>query len=187
MLGETITPTEAELVRAARSGDVRAYEQLVRTHQPAARRLAGVIGGADDADDITQLAFVKAFRALHRFELGKPFRPWLLQIVANEARTARRLAVRHHAIARRAEEHARAATERGPDALVSAKELREQLRRALESLSEEHRDVVACRFLLELSEQETSEALRIRAGTAKSRLSRALELLRKSLEPELAA
>jgi RNA polymerase sigma factor (sigma-70 family) len=174
---------ERALVLAARAGDLAAYEQIVRSHQATALRVAASIGGSADADDIAQIAFVKAYRALHRFDVARPFRPWLLQIVANEARSARRLERRHRAIAERVEAHARPSHAETP----GGSDLRTKLLQALAALSDRHRDVVTCRFLLELSEQETCEALGIRAGTAKSRLSRALDALRASLEAELAA
>jgi RNA polymerase sigma factor (sigma-70 family) len=193
MLAETMVPEaedgerrrERALVLSARAGDLSAYEQIVRSHQATARRVAAAIGGSSDADDIAQVAFVKAYRALHRFDAGRPFQPWLLQIVANEARSSRRLERRHRAIAERVEAQRQPAAPRRPEAHVTGGELRAKLLQALESLSDKYREVVACRFLLELSEQETCNVLGIRAGTAKSRLSRALDALRASLEQEL--
>ena len=89
------SPVEAELVERARGGDVAAFEALVRAHQEIAIRTAWIIsGGADDAEDAAQEGFVKAFGALARFKPGAPFRPWLLTIVANEARNRRRSAGR---------------------------------------------------------------------------------------------
>ena len=82
---------EQELVERARSGDVGAYEQLVRRYQDLAVRVAHVVGGsAAEAQDAAQEAFVKAFAALGRFRAGAPFRPWLLRIVSNEAITRAR-------------------------------------------------------------------------------------------------
>ena len=72
-----------------------AYEELVRRYRDVAVRTATVVGGAaDDAEDAAQEAFVKAYAALGRFRAGSPFKPWLLQIVANEARNRRRSAGR---------------------------------------------------------------------------------------------
>src|SRR6266536_5609636 len=96
---------EEELVERARNGDVTAYEQLVRTYQDLAARTAYVItGGAADAQDAVQEAFVKAYYALGRFRGGSPFRPWLLRIVANEAINRRRAARRQVNLALRAAE-----------------------------------------------------------------------------------
>jgi len=80
---------ESDLIGRARRGDTHAYEELVHAHQGIAFRTAYVIAGnAADAEDAAQDGFVKAWRALGRFREGAPFRPWLLQIVANEAATA---------------------------------------------------------------------------------------------------
>jgi RNA polymerase sigma-70 factor, ECF subfamily len=63
----------------------------MREHEEAAFRTAYlIVGSAADAEDVTQEAFVKAYRALGRFRTGAPFRPWLLRIVGNEARNHRR-------------------------------------------------------------------------------------------------
>ena len=86
---------ERELVTGAQRGDVRAYEELLRLYSQIAYRTAYlVLGSAEDAEDACQEAFLKAHGALGRFRSGTPFRPWLLQIVANEARNRRRSAGR---------------------------------------------------------------------------------------------
>src|SRR5215208_958647 len=80
-------PQEAELVVRAKRGEPNAYEEIVRMHQTIAFRTAWVITRSDaDAEEAAQDAFVKAHAALGRFREGAPFRPWLLAIVANEAR-----------------------------------------------------------------------------------------------------
>ncbi len=94
---------ESDLIGRAKRGDTLAYEELVYAHQGIAFRTAYVIAGnAADAEDAAQDGFVKAWRALGRFREGAPFRPWLLQIVANEARNRRRSAGRRAHLALRA-------------------------------------------------------------------------------------
>ena len=84
-------PTEDELVERARDGDATAFAELVRDHQEIAFRTAYLITrNAADAEDAAQVGLTKAWRALPRFRRGAPFRPWLLAIVANEARNRRR-------------------------------------------------------------------------------------------------
>jgi RNA polymerase sigma factor (sigma-70 family) len=174
---------ESELVARARRGDLDAFEQLVREHQGMAFRTAYVItGSAADAEEAAQDAFVKAHRALGRFREGEPLRPWLLAIVANEARNRRRSA------ARRARFELNLAEERpsrdaapSPEAALLAREQRARLLAAIDTLGEEQRQVVACRHLLGLSERETAAALGWRPGTVKSRLSRALARLEEQL------
>src|SRR5439155_25301581 len=86
---------DLELTRRAKEGDMDAYAQLVRAYQPLAVRLAHLLcGGAADAEDAAQEGFIKAYRALDRHRDGAPLRPWLLTIVANEARNRRRAAGR---------------------------------------------------------------------------------------------
>ncbi|MDQ6710367.1 MAG: RNA polymerase sigma factor, partial [Candidatus Dormibacteraeota bacterium] len=77
---------ESQLIDRARAGDVNAYEQLVERYSSVSFRTAYLIAQSEaDAQDACQEAFVKAFRALARFRPGASFRPWILQIVANEA------------------------------------------------------------------------------------------------------
>jgi len=174
-------PGEETLVERARRGDSVAFETLVLAYQSLAFRTAFVIAGdASDAEEAAQDAFVKAHRALGRFHTGEPFRPWLLTIVANEARNRRR------ARGRRAALTPRAAVEPGangedPEAAALASERRERLLSAVERLSDDDRDVLACRYLLELSEEETAAALGIPRGTVKSRTHRALARLQEEL------
>ena len=174
-------PGEEALVEQARRGDPVAFESLVLAYQSLAFRTAFVIAGdAADAEEAAQDAFVKAHKALGRFRSGEPFRPWLLTIVANEARNRRRTRGRRSALA------LRAAAERGapsgdPAETMLATERRRQLLTAVERLRDDDRDVLACRFFLELSEEETAAALGIARGTVKSRTSRALVRLEEEL------
>jgi RNA polymerase sigma factor (sigma-70 family) len=177
---------EAELVERARRGDLEAWETLVRTYQGIAFRTAYLLAGnAADAEEAAQDGFLKAYRALGRFRRGAPLKPWLLRIVANEARNRRRSAGRRERLALRANDEIRPGDAvPSPEAALLAREDQERLLAAVERLPDDHRDAIACRFLLELSEGETAAALGIRRGTVKSRLARALARLRESLEAE---
>jgi RNA polymerase sigma-70 factor (ECF subfamily) len=175
---------ETELVERARKGDQGAYGELVQAYRHIAFRTAYLItGNASDAEDSAQDGFVKAYYALGRFRRGAPFRPWLLQIVANEARNRRRSAGRRAHLAMRAAADAppgEAAP--SPEGAALNAEQRETLLTAVNGLREEDRLVISCRYFLELSEEETAEVLGWRRGTVKSRLSRALERLRAEVE-----
>jgi RNA polymerase sigma-70 factor (ECF subfamily) len=175
---------ESELIERAKRGDAAAYEEIVQTYQGIAFRVAYVIAGsAADAEEAAQDGFVKAYRALGRFRAGAPFRPWLLRIVANEARNRRRSARRRESLAlRTAAEQASGDAAPSPEAAVLVAEQRATLLRALERLRDLDRDVISCRYLLELSEEETAATLGLRRGTVKSRTSRALARLREELE-----
>jgi RNA polymerase sigma-70 factor (ECF subfamily) len=173
------TSEEATVLARVRAGDASAYAVLVTLHAPIAKRLAVLSGAGSEADDVVQEAFVKAYQALPRFHEGAGFRPWLLRIVVNETRNLQR------GRSRRALRELRVAAERTAtdpvpdpaDAAVS-RDRRAGLVEAVEGLPDDLREVVTCRYLLELSEAETAGTLDIPPGTVKSRLHRALRSLR---------
>ena len=175
---------ETDLIGRAKRGDTHAYEELVYAHQGIAYRTAYVIAGdAADAEEAAQDGFVKAWRALGRFREGAPFRPWLLQIVANEARNRRRSAGRRaHLALRAATEEPSGGAAPSPEASLLSAETRETLLAAVNELPEDQRTVIALRFFVGLSEQEVAEALNLPIGTVKSRSARALERLRDSYD-----
>jgi RNA polymerase sigma-70 factor (ECF subfamily) len=174
---------DALLVERAQHGDTDAYGELVRRYQALATRTAYVITGTSaEAEDAAQDGFTKAYFALDRFRTGAPFRPWLLRIVANEARNRRRSA------GRRAQLKLRAGAERSsgdavpsPEDSVVSREASVELLAAVNRLPEPQRLVIACRYLLQLSDEETAAALGVRHGTVKSRGARALARLREEL------
>jgi RNA polymerase sigma-70 factor (ECF subfamily) len=171
--------SEARIVLSAQRGDVDAYASLVRTYQDVAFRTAYLVThDAADAEEAVQDAFVKAWKALARFDRARPFRPWLLRIVVNEARNRRRSAGRHSAIAQRAITEASGGAVPPPEVPAAGAVLSARLLDAVNGLPEEQRLVIAARYFLDLSESETAEVLRVRRGTVKSRLSRALDRLR---------
>lgn len=174
---------DAELVELAKGGDVRAYGELVDRYREISFRTAYLIArNSADAEDATQDAFVKAYYALDRFRTADPFRPWILRIVSNEARNRRRSAGRRERLALRViERRGPGDAAPSPDAAAIANETRRTMFAALEALPERDRQVIACRYLLELSEAETATTLGVRPGTVKSRLSRALARLRREL------
>ena len=177
-------PLEDELIERAKRGDASAYEALVRAHQGIAFRTAFLIArDPSDAEEAAQDGFVKAYRALGRFRRGAPFRPWLLQIVANEARNRRRSAGRRANLALRLADQARPGDAvPSPEAELLSSDRRAELLAAVEALREEERLVVSCRFFLGLSEDETAQTLGLKLGTVKSRTSRALAQLREEVE-----
>ena len=153
-------------------------------HQEIAFRVAYLItGSAGDAEDAVQEGLLKAWRALGRFRPDAPFRPWLLQIVANEARNRRRSAGRRTALALRAERaEVSGDAAPSPEADAVAHDERRRLVAALDTLPDEGRLVLACRYLLGLSEDETAATLGLRRGTVKSRTARALDRLREAYD-----
>lgn len=160
----------------------------MRRHETVAFRVALLITRRrEDAEDASQEAFLKAWRALDRFRSGAPFRPWLLRIVANEARNRRRSLGRRRELQPleidEVQFEPRDVDPMPEDRLLSA-ERRRELLLAIERLSHDDRLVIGLRYFLELSEAETAEALGVARGTVKSRLSRALERLRQVMGAE---
>ena len=174
---------EEDLVTRARAGDGSAYEELMRLHSQVVFRTAYLaVGNAADAEEVAQEAFLKAYRALARFRSGAPFRPWLLRIVSNEASNRRRAAGRRLHLGTSAISAALTGPpEPSPESVVEAGEDRRALLRAVGELAEEDRTVILHRFVLELSVEETAAVLGWPEGTVKSRLSRAVEKLRRRL------
>ena len=179
-----IEPDDTEIVARVCAGDTDAYAHLVDRHAPMAIRTAAVLGAGADAEDVVQEAFVKAYAALGRLRPGAPFRPWFLRIVANETRNLHRAAGR----GRRGSDapgsgpSLGARTARRPGRRVLAAERHASLARGLAQLSRPHREVVSCRYLLDLDEAETAAVLGWPRGTVKSRLHRALRRLQANLD-----
>jgi RNA polymerase sigma-70 factor (ECF subfamily) len=182
---EVMGPDESFLIARARRGDASAFEEIVRLHQ---RRVYGValriVRNHGVADDVAQEAFLRAWRSLDRFELGRPFGPWVCRIAAN-------LAVNHVRSPRAREEglpdgHAETrAAEPGPLAALLDAEATRVLEAAMAELPREQRAVLVMRAVEEMSYAEIAEALEISPGTVMSRLFRARERLAVALRPYL--
>lgn len=178
---------ERELIRKCRAGDSRFYEPVVRAYERPALRLAiAMLGNADDARDAVQEAFVKAYDALPRFDLNRPFGPWFFQILRNQCRDALR--------ARRPRFDLEALDHGGPDARELARtdgsdpERRHEWRvahellwRALQRIGEEHREVLVLKELQGFRYGEIAAILGIPEGTVASRLYYARRALREAL------
>jgi RNA polymerase sigma factor (sigma-70 family) len=180
------TTDDAALVRRARDGDHEAYAVLVRRHQALAVHVATLGCGRAEAEDAAQEGFVKAYRALGRFDPARPFRPWLLAIVANEARSRARSGRRAAALLERAASMAPAPSAGDAAEAALARIGAGRLTAAIATLSEADQEVLVLRFALDLGEAETATVLGCRRGTVKSRTSRALDRLRLTLGEEAA-
>jgi len=175
---------DAEAIARARGGDLDAYTVLVARYTLRAHRAAFLLGAGEESDDVVQEAFVKAFRHLSRFRTGEPFAPWLLRIVANETRNVARSRRRRAALALRLPSvESSAAAPDGPVDEALAAERRAWLVAAVNALPDRERQVLVCRYFLDLSEAETARVLAWPLGSVKSRTSRALKRLRGRLVP----
>lgn len=156
----------------ARAGDAKAADEVAARHVRQAWRAAyGITGRADLADEAVQDGFERAFGALDRFDLSRPFAPWLNRIVVNRALS---LVTRARPTVEFDEFH----HSRGDDRLESHREVFDALTR----IDPDRRAVVVMRIVAGLTPDETAAALGVPVGTVHSRLHRGLADLRAALE-----
>ena len=174
---------EPTLIHHAANGDALAWEPLVLAHQQAVFRLSYLLlGNPDDAEDIAQETFLRAWKHLKRFDATRPLRPWLLSIASNLASNRRRSAGRYFAALTRAfrDEPASAGIEEKSSQHIQANDLW----KAVRTLNLPDQQIVYLRYFLDLSVAETAETLQVAEGTVKSRLSRAIEKLRQVIQQD---
>lgn len=174
--------SDGELVRLVREGEADAYAELVRRTRRNGYRLARrITRNHEDADDVLQESYVKAFRALDRFAADRPFGPWFLTIVARTALSSIRDSKRRAAdsLDEPGPEGTGSLGERiaDPGHDAASLERRVLVERAYARLSEDHRTVLALRVDADLSYAAIAEALSVPVGTVMSRLARAREAL----------
>ena len=185
--------SEAELIQRVCGGDKDAFYCLV---QPCERGVftaaMSILNNAADAEEVAQEAVLKAFTALSRFRGDCKFSTWLIQIAINEARLRLRKDRRH--LYESVDEQQK--DEQGdcfpkdyadwreiPSETLQRKELREALKRALDSLPPKYREVLILRDVQHLSTQETAQVLGMTVGSVKTRLLRARFHMRDALAP----
>ena len=172
---------DAELVQRTTRGDLSAFERLVDRHRPVVIRVAARIVGADEAEDVSQDAFLRAFHRLDRFRGDAPFRSWLLRITHNAALD--------HLARRRAEpvdpetlDTGEPSTARPPADRLEVRERIERLERKLHGLNAQHRVVLVLRDAEGLTYEEIADITDTPIGSVKGRLHRArrefVEMLR---------
>lgn len=180
---------ESRAVADAARGDAAAFGLLVEQYQEVAFRAAYlIVRDAGAAEDVAQEAFIRAYRQMHTFRQGEPFRPWLLRIATNLALNEVRSRGRRTGLVERVGAGA-ARFEDAPDNAVAARDEAETLLRAIAELPEDDRVVLHLRYFLDLPEGEMAAAIGKRPGTVKSRLHRANKRLQAIIEekyPELA-
>jgi RNA polymerase sigma-70 factor, ECF subfamily len=163
------------LVERTRGGDLRAFEELVDRHSEVVHRVAARIVGRDDADDITQDAFLRAFHRLPSYRGDAPFRAWLLQITHHAAINAvtRKREVADPGAVEERSEGSYAAGPRTPAESLEDRERRDRLETKLDGLRPEHRAVLVLRDLEGLTYDEIAAITETPLGTVKGRLHRA--------------
>jgi RNA polymerase sigma-70 factor, ECF subfamily len=176
--------TEALVLRCQR-GDRLAVETLILRYQNYVYRLCFlVMRNEQDAEDMTQETFIRAFRALPRFEVreGKNFEGWLYRIAVNACRS--RMRRKWYQVLPWPEPAPTIAgePEEQPDRLLMRGEARQEMLAAIDALGEKHRLVVILRYYAGLSNEEIAEVLSIPSGTVRSRLHMARKRLKKALK-----
>ena len=185
---DAVTYDEATAVLGARKGDRAAFGDLVRAYQRRAYVVAyGFVGNRDDALEMAQEAFARAYKAMPRFDTRMPFYPWLYRIIKNTClnhlkRRKRRGETSLDSM--RASGYDVPDRSENPEREASLNELRQTLGAAMERLTSEHREILALRHLQELSYNEIAECLGVPKGTVMSRLFAARRSLRTCLEQQ---
>ncbi len=183
-------PTDEELIARVLAGDETAYETIVARYGDYVYTIAvRIVGNDEDAEDVAQEAFVRAYRALPGFRGDSKFSSWLYRIATNRAlthlkRRRRRVVTVGLDAGPRVEAGASEVgrgSERGPDRLVLDDEFRREVRAAVLELPERYRVVVTLFYLEEKSYKEVAAILGIPMGTLKTHLHRARALLRDML------
>ena len=171
------------MARLAQQGDRAAFDALVQSYQELAFRAAYlIVRDEDDAADVAQDAFVRAYRSLGAFDVSRRFRPWLLRIVTNVALNSARSSGRRDAATERLARGAGTGKDQRPDAAVEAAEHSERVWAAIADLPDDDQRLIYLRYFLETSEAEAAESIGRPVGTVKSRLHRALQRLRRVIE-----
>ncbi len=181
--GLLMMDSDEKLIARTLDGELSAFEELVQRHRDVVFRVAARIVGHDDAADVSQDAFLRAFHRLERFRGAAPFRSWLLQITHNAALDGLTRRQRHpsepspeeDAVADR-DPHRQPATE------LERRERQQRLERKLGLLRDDYRSLLVLRDLEELPYEDIARVLDMPLGSVKGRLHRAraelIELLR---------
>ena len=172
-----MSSVDAQLVTQVQEGDRKAFAVLgARYEKPMFNTAYRMMHNADDAADVTQAAFVKAFEKIHTFDPAYKFFNWLYRITVNES-----LNTINRRKRRRDFEYDPPAALPTPDDDYQLTEMSTLLQTALDAMSFDHRVVIVLKHLMLLSYGDISEILDIPAKTVKSRLYTARQVLRKQL------
>jgi RNA polymerase sigma-70 factor (ECF subfamily) len=185
--------TDLELVRRVQAGDQTAFNLLVLKYQHRVLKLVGrFVNDAAEAEDVSQEAFLKAYRALASFRGDSAFYTWLYRIAINTAKNAlvsqRRRPVDFNLDLQDPDQYERQAKLREadtPEGVLLTDEIRAVVEEAMEQLPEDLRTAIVLRELEGLSYEEIAEAMDCPVGTVRSRIFRAREAIDKKLKPLL--
>ncbi len=178
--------TDQELIARCQRGDRGAFEPLFKRHRDRAYGFAlGLVGSPEDALDLTQEAFVRAYRALKRFQPGAAFEPWFFRILRNLCLNALRRRKTWQTVPWDTVGDFQVAESESPSAGIERKEIQEAVWIALSELSEEHREIITLKDFQDRSYKEIAEILDCPVGTVMSRLYYARQALKVKLNGRL--
>lgn len=180
---------EKKIIKRAAAGDADAFEQLVLTYQsPIYNLCLRMTGDPEDAADLSQESFLKAWRSLGSFQFESSFSTWLYRLASNTCLDYLRSIKRHPKVSLTVEDSDGETqmmdfpdTAPTPEDAAISKEENELLSRAMQELDEQQRQILTLRVVNDLSYAEIAEILSIKEGTVKSRLARTRDALRKKL------
>jgi len=193
MSHEPPTPTDEELVRQVLAGDRERFADLVRRYQAKlVNYLYRLVRNSDDAQDLAQEVFVRVYQALDRFDPQYRFSTWLFRVGQNAAiDQIRRRRFRMVPIGRSGDEREEGGRElelaaEGPSALdgMEAAERDREVRRAIDGLPWEYRELIVLRHYGELAYDEIAQVKGMPLGTVKNKLFRARQMLKRLLLPD---
>ena len=176
---------EAAIINAVLDGDVNAYEHLVKAYEKNVYNLSlRMTGNSEDAYDMSQEAFIKAYNSLHSFRGDSKFSVWLYRIVSNVCLDFLRSRNRKATVSLSMENDDGEEVEldiadeaSSPQLLLDRSLTRDAVRRGLQSLPPDHREILLLREIQGLSYDEIASALGLEVGTVKSRIFRARKKL----------
>ena len=180
---------ERELIEKVRKGDQEAFARLVDLHRDRIYRLVrGLLKDADEAEDVTQEVFVKAFYRISSYKGDSAFFTWLYRVAVNASTDWRKKWRRRKGLSLEdGPTGAEGIRDEGPrpERLAHGRDLGRRLERALAELPEKYRTILVLREYEGLSYEEIARVLELRKGTVESRLFRARERLREMMEPHM--
>ena len=175
--------TDHEAIQRCQQGDREAFRQLVDRYRDVLFGTAVLMtGNRAVAEEQVQEALLSAWRGIRGFRLGNPVKPWLVRILVNAVLSQQRRKALPTVLLNDTGPDEPYLDAGDPAATLDALEERLVLRRAIAELSPDHRQVVTLRYFAGLTVPETARALGVREGTVKSRLHRALAVLREQLD-----
>jgi len=179
---------EKRLIELSVGGDVEAFETLIQSHQKRVYNIAlRMTGNPEDAQELAQDAIVRAFTSIGKFRGDSSFSTWLYRITINvctdflrKRNRAAVISMEQGPVSNESQQGLQIEEESpGPDELAEKKQLKELVRDAIESLSDEHKQVLILRDIMDMSYKEIANMLNVNEGTIKSRINRARAGLKK--------